>query len=520
MGIRFNPLIFTGFDNSGSGGGGAPNYKAPVANAAALPLVGNTDGDVRVTLDTDEVYVWNEADARWVNVGLTATTIVGSTPNSSGYVLLLDDSIANLRYRQLQLEPADATHPGIVSTSGQVFGGVKTFTDDLHANGGLDLNNQLIENVANPVSNQDAATKYYVDEKFAHVDTEAIYVDPNNGSDTSGTGSIIYPYASINKAISVCTNPSSRYVIMLGPGVFTGATVNWLPNVDLMGSGTSSSISQQISYVASPGDIMACSFSNVEANNMFFNFDSGSVGLPVLYDGTFGVQRSDSQGSGPWAIRINDATITGLDVTGSNLVSNCLFVGSCSVQNGSTLICSIDTIGILVNLYGTASINLTGCTVPGTLNGITVGIDVPTVRTDASSITSATLVNMTVVLTDSATYVSYDNTDSGLAATTVKDAIDELSALASINKKELFILSPTDITNQYIDLTQVAKIDSVFFDVQGGSLQVEGSLYDYTVSYTGGAGSKTRITFQNGLATGGVSELISGDIVAIQYEYY
>jgi len=92
-------------------------------------------------------------------------------------------------------------------------------------------------------------------------------------------------------------------------------------------------------------------------------------------------------------------------------------------------------------------------------------------------------------------------------------------AAAPINNKETFVLSGGDITNQYIDLAHVAKTSSINFDVVGGGEQVEGASYDYTVSYTGGAGGNTRITFVNGLATGGVSALVATDVVQIQYQY-
>jgi len=89
----------------------------------------------------------------------------------------------------------------------------------------------------------------------------------------------------------------------------------------------------------------------------------------------------------------------------------------------------------------------------------------------------------------------------------------------STNNKELFTLSATDITNQYIDLTQVALTNSIDFLVKGGSLQIEGASYDYSVNYTGGVGGKTRITFLNDLATGGAAALIAGDVVVVKYQY-
>lgn len=90
---------------------------------------------------------------------------------------------------------------------------------------------------------------------------------------------------------------------------------------------------------------------------------------------------------------------------------------------------------------------------------------------------------------------------------------------AAFNKKEYFTLSGTDITNQYIDLSFVARTDSIDFLVKGGGIQIEGVSDDYSVDYTGGAGGNTRITFLNDLATGGVSELLAGDIVVVKYQY-
>lgn len=87
------------------------------------------------------------------------------------------------------------------------------------------------------------------------------------------------------------------------------------------------------------------------------------------------------------------------------------------------------------------------------------------------------------------------------------------------SNKELVTLSGTDITNQYVDLAQVAKTNSISFLVKGGGTMIEGASYDYSVNYTGGAGGKTRITFLNDLATGGLSALVAGDVVVSQYQY-
>lgn len=85
-------------------------------------------------------------------------------------------------------------------------------------------------------------------------------------------------------------------------------------------------------------------------------------------------------------------------------------------------------------------------------------------------------------------------------------------AATHTNAKDTFVLSSTDITNQYVTLSHTPIANSTDLLIQGAGDQLEGSSYDYTVS---GA----TIVFQNGLATGGVSALVAGDVLQVQYEY-
>lgn len=105
----------------------------------------------------------------------------------------------------------------------------------------------------------------------------------------------------------------------------------------------------------------------------------------------------------------------------------------------------------------------------------------------------------------------------GVDGVTTKIASDQVVGLT--NEKETFTLAGGDITNQYIDLQQVAATDSIHFLVKGAGVLIEGASHDYSVSYTGGAGSKTRISFLNDIATAGQSALIAGDVVQIVYSY-
>jgi hypothetical protein len=93
------------------------------------------------------------------------------------------------------------------------------------------------------------------------------------------------------------------------------------------------------------------------------------------------------------------------------------------------------------------------------------------------------------------------------------------SVIIPTNNKETFVLSNTNITNQYIDLAHVAKTNSIIFMVDGSGSLLEGASYAYSVNYTGGAGGNTRITFLNNIATGGGAALVAGDVVQVNYVF-
>lgn len=99
---------------------------------------------------------------------------------------------------------------------------------------------------------------------------------------------------------------------------------------------------------------------------------------------------------------------------------------------------------------------------------------------------------------------------------TNKAYVDSVASAQKTWNLEALTLNGTDITNQYKDLAQVAVTGSIFFLVNG---LWQRPTTDYTISYTGGAGGKTRLTFAGDLATGGGAELVSGDVIYIQYQY-
>lgn len=78
--------------------------------------------------------------------------------------------------------------------------------------------------------------------------------------------------------------------------------------------------------------------------------------------------------------------------------------------------------------------------------------------------------------------------------------------------KEQITLTATDITNQYITLANVPKADSVTLTA-GRIEQYEG------VEWEIDGANADQINFLGGLATGGASELVEGDILVVRYSY-
>lgn len=90
------------------------------------------------------------------------------------------------------------------------------------------------------------------------------------------------------------------------------------------------------------------------------------------------------------------------------------------------------------------------------------------------------------------------------------NAIDD-----SVPAYQSITIDGTMVTNQYFDLAAVAETHSIHLQVVGGPVQRLTS--DYTISYTGGAGGVTRISFAGDLATGGNAALVASDVVLVRY---
>lgn len=90
-----------------------------LAQMTTLTIKGNNTGGTANALDLSVGQVQTMLGTSGTNTGDLTLAAVDSTPNANG---------ASLAAQVLTLQPADATHPGVVSTAAQTFGGVKTLS--------------------------------------------------------------------------------------------------------------------------------------------------------------------------------------------------------------------------------------------------------------------------------------------------------------------------------------------------------------------------------------------------------
>jgi len=231
---------------------GAPSFRALVS--ADLPSIGNitnagaigsTSGLVAVTTTSGVLTTatntnqssstFLRGDLTWVTptdtnyyptavtmtAGTTAGPLVGLTMNSGSVT-------------SAAIPAAGSGASGVVVTGAQTFDGAKTFTNQATFNGGaviaagqtLNMTNNRITNLAEPVSNSDAATKYYVDNVSVGVNAH----DAVAGVVAGFTGTY-FPGGGTATSVSGNVNTNTLSVTNSGFNIAVGQTVAGSSNI-------------------------------------------------------------------------------------------------------------------------------------------------------------------------------------------------------------------------------------------------------------------------------------------------
>lgn len=281
------------------------SWKTPVTNKAALPATLNTNGDVRITLDTGIAWEWNGSS--WQLLNLLQTASVGSTPSASA---LSVDPNTNI----LTLEPADATHPGVLTPGAQTIGGLKTL------NGGLNVPiipaNTTYTTVAAGIPTANAPSQIVVQGRYAYV------------TSNSATGTV---------QIFDLTIPSAPVLVSTFSGLLDYATYTLVQG--------------NIAYA-----IQAFYLQIYDISNPALPVSVGSIHL------TAGIDGATIQGNYVY-LACTDSTVQTYDITDP---TNPTFVSSIAINSGNSGITSNDKF-IFVWQYDTNTFQIFDITDPLTL---------------------------------------------------------------------------------------------------------------------------------------------------------
>lgn len=320
--------------------------------------------------------------------------------------------------------------------------------------------------------------------------TIAFYVDSANGSDTTGNGSHLAPFETIEKALTLCTNPALDYAILPHPGDYgSGEAIAWPANVSLIGvDASTTNINKVITYTAAALDEADFTFSAVTCNDLNFDLTLASIAIITLKDGGYAVTRTDSNGSGPWYLNIQNSAIGDSDLDGVNIISSCNFISTLNIPDGGQLVLLTDIFGISATLTGTASIVSLGTVLTGSLTGTPVGPNTPKLYTDSGiSLFPPTLTDVDVVYINKAEFTEYtpdDPSDWDTPPSVVSDALDYLAARSALIEGynvDKFTLNGTDISNKFVTLAETPAIAADTRVIVIGGVEQEYSV-DFTVS--------------------------------------
>jgi len=337
MGIKYNP--FTGnFDFSGGAAGGAPTWTVTTATEAGMSVSGNSDGDAKVTLDTDHIWIWDVTSSRWVSVGLK-TANIGSTPNAAGYNLTNTNVASNRTERTLVLQPADATYGGLLSTTTQTIAGIKTFNSAIYVAGGVDVastggtdtltignSNADVINIGRSgatiniigATNYQQVTDLLVTDKLITINNDGgVGSATGTGIEIEEDGSITGYFKTSNDRNSYqLLAPNTVGIITLTPGA-SGFTINQgshdpvtLGSVGSSPNANGASLSSQVLTLqpadnTNPGVITtsAQTIAGVKTFSSAPNLDSLTASLPLKLDGSKNITSG--------AVSLSSAEVTG-----------------------------------------------------------------------------------------------------------------------------------------------------------------------------------------------------------------
>jgi hypothetical protein len=257
------------------------------------------------------------------------------------------------------------------------------------------------------------------------------YIDPDQGNDVTGNGSLEEPYKTIARGILDAVDPSRNYNMLLAAGQYPEPQVVMKANINITGLvANNTGINNGLIYTALPGENPVMFISQVALQGGFTMDLSAAVGGVIsMFSGLYGVNRLDSN---PAPFLIISGGIGDSIYRGKVIVNTGLFFSPIEIKPGSTVVLNnCYMLGAPVTIEGDAVLTtLTTTPLAGPyLTGVIDSGNTPTWNTDAASDTSfAGAVNKNVY----GVTASYNPAVPGnwpVIPADIQEALDELATL-------------------------------------------------------------------------------------------
>jgi hypothetical protein len=363
---------------------------------------------------------------------------------------------------------------------------------------------------------------------------QEVYVDANVGNDTTGNGSVIAPYQTIQHAVTFCTDPTKTYSLILGNAVYTGANTTIPANVNIEGNGAELQFNLTLGAVGLAGTDQAPFYVTCRFQEFTFDLSPFLVCLPTFDNCSIDKLTRLDATVGPFLVRFSDGSCNDFSVVGNVAFDNTLFLNAGTVETGGNAFIKNTVVGITIDIdAGGTVLLLAGVFVgpTGILNALNPSAIVNIDSSSASGFGGTIVGTTNINYLDNAQTIKYDPTTPAnwpTVPTTVQEGLDELSSVISSSVTGVSATSPITSTGGTTpDISTSMNTNKLIGRGTAGvgvmeeiTLGTGLSLTGTTLDATGGGGLKS------GTATGtntyavtitGVTSYTDGDAYVIKF---
>lgn len=249
--------------------------------------------------------------------------------------------------------------------------------------GGITASNHRIENVGDPVSDQDAVTRKWIQDETLLVGT--LFVSPS-ASIFGANGSLLKPFNTIADALAVASDGDTIFLLH---GFYNEPTVvipsSFATLSIIAQSQNSVTVNNGFSYNA-PASSISINFEKINLNSFSVDFTSALNGVVNLKQCGLNLNRTDSNNN--VLVIASESTFFGGELDGgANNLTECLILSQIEVNGGLVITENCKYVSNF-DCYGQSTLRVLDCELFGAssfMNGNIVGANTPLLEIDVAS---------------------------------------------------------------------------------------------------------------------------------------